>query len=140
VIESAEHGVGFWAGVAVGVPIIVWGIWLFVESTPAAGPRVELALFVVGLVLVHDALLAPAACVIGALVARVAPSWLRPPLQAGLLASAFVLAVAWLPLQGTAEPVGNASIQPLDYATATATVLAVVWLGASIWAVVRWRS
>lgn len=137
---TAEYGVRFWICAAMGSALMAWGIVLFLEETPTFGSRLNFAAFVVGSNLTHDLVVAPAICVVGAVVARWAPAWLRAPLQVGLLASASVLAVAWLPLQNTAAGARNPSIQPLDYVTATATVLAVVWATVSFWAWYRWRS
>jgi hypothetical protein len=48
-----------------------------------------------------------------------------------------VVLIAWLPWAGTADGVGNPTIQPLDYTTATLSVLAFVWLAAGAWAASR---
>jgi hypothetical protein len=138
--EPSDHGPAFWAAVAVGVAVMGWGTFLFLEATPDGDRRINFVVFLVGADLTHDLVIAPLVCLVGVALARVAPTWLRAPVQAGLVASACVLAVAWLPLWGTAEPVGNPSIQPLDYTTATLTVLAVVWAAALVWAATRWRA
>jgi hypothetical protein len=138
--EPSEQGRGFWACVVVGSAIMAWGVFLFLQDTPQWDRRLNFVAHLVGLDLAHDLLVAPIACLVGLVVARAAPCWLRAPVQAGLFASACVLAVAWLPLQGTASPVGNPSIQPLDYTSATATVLGVVWIAALAWAAIRWRA
>ncbi|MDZ7732150.1 MAG: hypothetical protein U5R31_02760 [Acidimicrobiia bacterium] len=136
--ETSVHGPAFWVAVVVGAAIMAWGVYLFLQSTPDTEVRVNWALWVVGADVVHDGLLAPLACLVGVAVARVVPPPWRAPLQAGLFTSAVVLFVAYAPLRGTAEPVGNPTIQPLDYGTATLTVLGVVWAGALVWAVVAW--
>lgn len=137
---DTDHGIRFWVGLVVGSALMAWGVLLFFDATPRGSLRVSFVAYLVGADLAHDALVAPAICLVGAAVARLAPCWLRAPLQAALIASASLLAVAWLPLWGTADAVGNPSIQPLDYTTATLTVLGVVWLTAFAWALVRWRS
>ncbi len=86
------------------------------------------ALWVVGADLAHDAIVAPLACLLGALVARVVPAGLaRAHVQAGLVGGAAVLAVVWVPLRGWGGNAGNATIRPLDYTSATITALALVW-------------
>jgi hypothetical protein len=138
--STAEHGLRFWLAVIAGVALMGWGVYLFFGATSGLEPRLGLALTLVGLDLAHDLVVAPFVCLVGVAVARVAPPWLRGPVQAGLIASAAVLAVAWLPLRGSARVTDNPTIQPLDYVTATATVLAVVWIAAGAWAWYRWRS
>lgn len=86
------------------------------------------ALWIVGADLVHDALVAPVACLLGALVTRVVPAGrARAHVQAGLVATAMVSAVVWIPLRGLGGNPGNPTIRPLDYATATLTALVLVW-------------
>jgi hypothetical protein len=137
---TTEYGIRFWVCVPIGAALMVWGTVLFLEMTPSFDQRINFVAWVVGSNLAHDLAIAPAICVVGAVVARWPPAWLRAPLQVGLLASASVLTVAWLPLRGTAAGTANPSIQPLDYVTATATVLAVVWASVSLWGWHRWRS
>jgi hypothetical protein len=139
-LADAGHGPTFWVGVVVGLALLSWGVYLFLDATPEADRRLGFAATLVGADLAHDLLVAPAVCLVGLLVARLAPDWMRGPLQAALIASASVLVVAWLPLWVTAEAVGNPSIQPLDYRTATLTVLGVVWAAALTWALMRRRS
>jgi hypothetical protein len=93
----------------------------------------------VGADLVHDLLVAPAVLLAGAIAARAMPARWWPPVRAGLLASGIVLVVGWAPLRGygRASAVGNASVQPLDYATAVPTVLAVVWAAVALWLALR---
>jgi hypothetical protein len=58
--------------------------------------------------------------------------------QVALLLSGVVLAVGLLPLLGTAGD-ANPTIQPIDYAASITAVLAVIWLGAAVAAVVTRR-
>ncbi len=84
--------------------------------------------WVVGADLVHDAFVAPLVGGAGVLLTRLTPPGrLRAHIQAGVLASAVVLAVAWIPLRGWGGNPGNPTIRPLDYGTATLTALALVW-------------
>jgi hypothetical protein len=60
--------------------------------------------------------------------------------HAGVVISAFVLAVAYLPLRHSAAAARNPTIQPLDYRTSTLTALAIVWAGVGLWALIRWQT
>jgi hypothetical protein len=95
--------------------------------------------WLVGADVAHDFVLAPLACLIGALVARALPRWCRAPVQAALLTTGVLLIVIFPALRGYGrdQVPDNPSVQPLDYTTATLTALAVVWAVASVWAIVR---
>lgn len=123
---SSRHGRLFWAGVVVGGAVMAFGVAGLVADQ-RGDQVVNWLTFLVGLDLAHDAVVAPAACAAGVLVTRALPPSWRAPVQAGLLASAAVLLVAAAPLRHTAERVGNPTLQPLDYRTATLTALAIVW-------------
>lgn len=138
--ESAarsEHGARFWGALAIGSAVIAWGLALYLDATPDVDRRVDFAVWLVGLDLAHDLVLAPVAIAVGVAVARVVRGPLRAPLQAGLIASGCVLLVAAAPLARTADGTRNPTIQPLDYTTATLTVLAIVWTACALWALAR---
>jgi hypothetical protein len=87
---------------------------------------------------VHDVVVAPFAIAVGLLARRVVPDrWWRP-VQSGLVATAAVLLLAWRPLTGSGAWKHNVSIQPLDYRSATATALGVVWSVVLAWSALRW--
>ncbi|MCZ7524953.1 MAG: hypothetical protein M5U14_00300 [Acidimicrobiia bacterium] len=133
---SSRYGPLFWAALVVGGGTMVFGVAGAVSDLDG-GERLRWAAWLVGLDLFHDLLLAPAVVLLGVLLGRLVPAPWRPPVQAGLVGTGLVLLVAWAPLRGTAEKTGNPTIQPLDYGTATLTVLAVVWSLAAVWAVAR---
>lgn len=66
------------------------------------------------------------------------PPW-RAPIQAGLVATGVTLAIAWPGLRGYGRHIvpDNPSVQPLNYATATLTVLGVIWGVVAIWLVIH---
>lgn len=138
-VERSEHGTRFWIALTLGASVTAWGVALYLDATPDLDRRVDFAVWLVGLDLAHDLLVAPLAIVVGVAVARLVRGPLRAPLQAGLVASGCVLLVAAAPLAHTAEGARNPTIQPLDYTTATLTVLAIVWTTCALWAAVRVR-
>lgn len=135
----SEHGARFWFALGLGTVVIAWGVALYLDATPDLDRRVDFAVWLVGLDLAHDLLVAPVAIGVGVAVARVVRGPLRAPVQAGLVASGCVLLVAAAPLAHTADGARNPTIQPLDYTTATLTVLAIVWATCALWAIVRTR-
>lgn len=128
---------GFWTAVVVGGALMAWGSALFLDATPDARRRLDFAAWLVGLDIVHDAIVAPLMVVVGAALARLVRGPARAPVQAGAIASGFVLVVALPPLLDTASRAHNPTIQPLDYTTSTVTVLAVVWAVTGAWALLR---
>lgn len=135
-----QPGRGFWAALVAGGVIMGWGAWLYLDATPDGARRFGFLRWLVGLDIAHDALLAPAVLLVGLACRRLVPPVWRAPVQGALIASGSVLIVAASPLRQTAEPTGNPTIQPLDYTTATLTVLAAVWGGALLWGLWRVRS
>lgn len=138
--DHARPGPGFWIAFAVGAAVMTYGAHGLIEQagTDTAG---SVGRWIVGADLAHDLLLAPVAIAVGWAVGRVVPGWLRPPVQAGLVATGVLLLIAWAPLRGYGRALvpDNPSVQPLDYRTALVTVVAVVWLVAAAWAVLRRR-
>jgi hypothetical protein len=96
--------------------------------------------YYVGGDIVHDLVVAPIVAVIGMVVIRGAPAITRAPLRAALFGSAVVVAVAWPALRGYGRmrTPDNASVQPLNYATAVGTVVGVVWVISALWLGVIW--
>ena len=137
--NAPELGRRFWVAVVLGGALMVWGAYLFIDATSTFDRRVNFVVYLVGAALVHDFVVAPAICAAGLVCVRLLPDRARAPAQAGLIVTGAVLLVAILPLQGTAEGTGNETIQPLNYATATLTALAIVWVAAGVWLVIRLR-
>lgn len=132
-----ERGLGFWVALAAGTGIMAWGGWLFLDASSSAEARRGFVAWLIGIDVAHDLLLAPVVLIVGWLMARYVPARQRPPVHAGVVVSACLLALAYLPLRGTASGTGNSSIQPLDYRTSTLTALALVWAGVGAWLAAR---
>lgn len=126
--ERERRGLTFWIGLVIGGGVMAFGVRGVLMNSRATDPAV-LARWVIGADLVHDFVVAPVAIAIGAFAGRFAPRRWRAPLQAGLFATGIVLIVGWAPWRGYGRSLvpDNPSVQPLDYTTAIATVLAVIW-------------
>lgn len=131
-----EHGRSFWIGLAVGSALMLWGAWLYLDVTPDGRRRVSFASWIIGLDVAHDLALAPAVVAIGLIVVRFVPRRMRAVVQAGLIASAFVLTVGILPLVGTYSG-DNPTIQPIAYGPAVLIVLGLIWSAVGLAVVVR---
>ena len=132
--SDAPTGATFWIGAVTGIGIMAFGLRGLFMNAGATRPT-EFAKWFIGGDLLHDLVIAPLVVLVGVLVARLLPRPWRWPVQAGLVATAIVLAVGWAPLRGygRANAPGNATVQPLDYSTAVATVVGVVWAIVAIW-------
>ena len=138
--EHDEHGLTFWIGLIIGLFIAGFGVRGMLHQFKFAQQRYVFVRYLVVSDLTHDLIWAPIAFVAAFVTSRVFPKWLRPPIAFGAFASTVSVALAWYPLHGTAKYKQNPSFQPLNYATAVATVLVVIWGIALLWAIVRFRS
>jgi hypothetical protein len=130
----------FWLAALVGALLVAVGV-AGLLSTQEPNRIAGWATWIAGSIIVHDALLAPAACAVGWLVARRAPILVRPVIQAALIVSATV-AVATAPVwleRGRAAVPDNASVLPdHSYLANLALVLGVIWAVALL--AIAWRA
>ena len=125
---------GLLLGLCVGLPMMLVGVVGLVQNPDATPPSSFLRFFVGGDVL-HDVVVAPLALLVGVLVIQRMPRFARIPLGSALFATAVAVAMAWPALRGYGRDRApdNSTVQPLNYSTALATVLAVIWLVALVW-------
>jgi hypothetical protein len=137
-MSDPHFGRAFWIALPVGAVAMAYGAIGLLTDSGLSG-AFDVARWLVGADLANDAVIAPVACLVGAAVARLLPRWCRAPVQAGLLASGVLLIVAFPALRGFGrdQVPDNETVQPLDYSTATLTVLAAVWTAAAAWLVIR---
>lgn len=133
----------WWIGLAVGGAIGLFGLAGLVADAAKTMPVVWLT-WLVGLLLVHDFVVAPLVHLVGRGLCDRAPRGWGWPLQLGLVTSG-VLVLASVPVLvgvGRATQPGNTSVLPGDYPLALSGVLALVWLGVlafGVWGVGRHR-
>jgi hypothetical protein len=132
--EHEATSIAFWCCLIVGGAITLYGLHGLVSARRGAGGT-QFVQWFLGADVAHDLIIAPAACAIGVLISRLVPPSARAEIRAGIFATAVVLAIAWAPLHGYGHDSapGNSSVQPLDYTTAVATVLVVVWILVGAW-------
>jgi hypothetical protein len=136
--HAAEpNRIGLAIGLVLGIPVMLIGIVGIVRHTDATPPSSYLRFFVGG-DLLHDLVVAPVAALVAFVVLRRAPAVARGPLRAALFGSAVMIAIAWPGIRhyGRMRAPDNISVQPLNYATSTATAVAVVWAIAAMWLVI----
>jgi hypothetical protein len=114
----------------VGWLVIAWavrGLWRQRGGTVPRG----FARWFFGAGLVHDLLWLPAVVVV-TVATRHLPSGIRWPVQAGLATTAMLTVFSWPLLRGYSRRSSNPSVLPLQYGTAFATVLGIVWAGVAL--------
>jgi len=133
---SEIPGRGFWIGLFLGTPLMVYGA---VELVQQAGrPRaLDVARWFGGGILLHDLVLVPIVLAVVWAIGRVTPPAVHTPLRAAVLGSALVIAIGWPGLRGYGNRTDNATIHPLDYGSAVLTLLALLWCAALAWSVLR---
>jgi hypothetical protein len=126
---SAREGLpgkAFWIGFAVGWAVMALGVGGLIANRSDTKP-VEVAYWFVELALVHDAVVAPGAFVVGALATRWLPPTVRGPVRGALALSAVVIVFA-LPLVQRLGARQNSSVLPVAYGPNLAIVLGAIWL------------
>lgn len=124
--RTHSQGRAFWVGAALGWAGIAWGLAGIVRQRVDTRPG-DLVRFVVGGIVLHDAVAVPLALVVALALARALPGPIRRWVQAGLVIVA-VLALFSYPLVRNYGAIpGNPTVLPYNYATNLALVcLAVV--------------
>ena len=137
-MSDPEYGRAYWIALPIGTVLIAFGVVGMVGDKGIA-TSLDIGAWLVAADVGHDFVLAPIACLIGAVVARAFPRPWRAPVQAALLTTGVLLIVAFPALRGYGhdQVPDNPSVQPLDYTTATLTALAVVWGAAIVWLLAR---
>ncbi|SDU78028.1 hypothetical protein [Jiangella alkaliphila] len=135
--ERTPSGPFFWSGVVGGAGIVGYGLAGLWADRADTHP-VELAVWLAGSGVLHDALLAPA-LVVAALATRWLPDAARLPVRLGLALSALLTVVFWPVVRGWGRSPSVPSALPLDYGRNLIVVLALIWLVVGVAVVVRAR-
>ncbi|MFC8596759.1 hypothetical protein [Isoptericola sp. NPDC057191] len=126
---SADRAVRTWRRVlvAAGAALLGFGLWTAWSTVPQ-GQWLSALTWLAGGVVVHDAVLAPMAVAVGALVLPRVPAVWRGPLRGGLLAAGALAVLSVALLAGAADR-RNWSVVPHEPWPAVATVVLVVGAG-----------
>jgi hypothetical protein len=119
----------FWIGLVAGWAVMAFGVAGLIVNRADTKP-LEVALRFVELVLVHDAVVAPLAFVVGAIATRWLPAIVRGPVR-GAMAMSVIAIVFALPLVQRLGARQNSSVLPLAYGPNLAIVLGAIWLAAA---------
>jgi len=114
------------AAALAGTGMAAYGIVGLVGSTHTHS-LMSAAEWFVGGALTHDLVLAPVVIVLGVLLTRMVPGWVRPYVQAGLFITAALTLVALPFLLGWGYHASNPSALPLNYGRGYGIAVACVW-------------
>jgi len=138
VTAAARRGPLFWVSAAAGWALIGWGLrgafHHHVDTRPG-----ELTRFLVGGLVAHDLLFAPAVLAGGVIVARFAPARWRAAAQAALIVSGCAALFAWPEVRDYARVNHNPTSLPHNYTANLAVVVGAVFTAALLVSVVRGR-
>jgi len=134
---TRSERLGLTLGIVFGLPFMLVGV-LNIAANADRIPLDNYFRFLIGGNLIHDFVVVPIAALVGLVLLRRVKGPAHGPLRAALFATAVVVAIAWPALRGYGhhQAPDNSSVQPLNYATATLTVVAVIWVVAAAWFVV----
>ena len=132
----SSRGRLFWVSAIAGWALIAWGVrgalHHHVDTRPA-----ELARFFFGGVVLHDLVLVPLVLVAGVVLGRTVRGRWKAPVQAALIISGCAALFAWPEVRDYARVLHNPSSLPHNYPAGLLVVVAVVWAGTAVVALVR---
>jgi len=125
-----------WAWYLPGVLAVAWGGYGLLTAAMGPMPLSWAVFFALGII-GHDLLLAPIAIGVGFRLGRLLPPTLRAPAQVALIGTGVVLLASFAYVQGRGVSSDVPSAVPFDYAARMGALLAVLWVAAAGWAIVR---
>ena len=131
-----SRGPLFWVSAVAGWALIAWGVrgalHHHIDTRPA-----ELARFFFGGVILHDLVLVPLVLIAGVVLGRTVRGRWKAPVQAALIISGCAALFAWPEVRDYARVLHNPSSLPHNYTVGLLVVVAVVWAGTAVVALVR---
>lgn len=135
-VEETPSGKPWLIGVLVGGAIFAFGLFGLLRNARATIPS-DWFTYLLGSLIVHDALLVPAVLLVGFLLSRFTPAAIRSGLQ-GTLAVCGVVALMSVPVvMAEGRRADNPSLLPHDYGRNLAIVLALILAAGMVLTVVR---
>jgi len=131
-----RRGVGFWVSAVAGWALIGWGVRGALHHHIDTRPT-QLTRFVIDGVVLHDLVFAPLVLLGAFVVARTVHGRWRAPVQGALFVSGCAALFAWPEVRNYARILHNPSSLPHNYTANLLVVVAAVWIGAGVIALVR---
>jgi hypothetical protein len=124
--DDDHRGVAFWIGLVAGGGLMAYGIVGMLGASAATQPD-NLAAFLLGAGIVHDAFIAPAVVIVGWLVTRLLPPLARVPVWFALAATGLLVTFTWPLVRAWGRRIANPSLLPYDYGRNVVIGVAVIW-------------
>lgn len=128
----------FWLTAALGWAVIAVGLRGIFQHAIDTRPR-DLARFVVGGALIHDLIVAPLVLLAAAALTRIARPRARSAITAAVIVSAVVALFSYPLVRAYGLAANNPTSLPHNYAGNLTIVLGIVWAGAALALVSRYR-
>lgn len=134
--EATPSATAWRLGLAVGGAVFAFGLYGLLHNAAQTVPG-NVVKWIAGSLILHDAILAPAALVAGLVLARLLPAAIRAGMQATLAVCAVVVVMSVPVLRAAGRRPDNPSLLPHDYARNVAIVIAVILVGGTLLTAVR---
>lgn len=126
--SETPSGPAWWLGLIAGGGVLTFGFIGLMTNSAQTRPG-NMVKWVVGGLIAHDAIVAPAVVAISFLLARLLPAAVRGGIQATLAVCAVLVVMSYPVLKAVGRDPNNPSLLPLDYPRNLAIVLAIVLVG-----------
>ena len=132
--SEEDGGARFWVCAVAGLGIVAFGLFGLLNAR-LVGSIGSWATYLIGGLLVHDALLAPFVVAASVVLIYAVPSRVRPALQGTLIVAGSVVLVAIPAVGGWGRIPTNPSLLPRDYGLGLAIAVGVIVIAGAIAAV-----
>lgn len=126
--SETPSGPAWWIGLIVGGGVLTFGVIGLMTNSAQTSPA-NMVKWVVGGLIAHDAIVAPAVVIASFLLARLLPAAIRGGIQATLAVCAVLVLMSYPVLNAAGRDPNNPSLLPLDYPRNLAIVLAIILVG-----------
>jgi hypothetical protein len=128
---TSRYGRLFWSSVVLGWAAIAFGVVSAFTHWKSVDPP-QFAVWIVGLALFHDLVMAPAVSLVGRVVARGGRAWWLGAVEGALAASAVITLFAVPLVAGWGRQADNPSLLPRNYTLGLVLVVGGLWAVAAI--------
>ncbi len=125
---ETPSGPAWWIGLIIGGGVFTFGLIGLMTNSSQTRPG-NMVKYVVGGLIAHDALVAPAVVIVAFLLTRLLPAAIRGGIQATLAVCATLVVMSIPVLRGDGRDPNEPSLLPYDYPRNLAIVLAIILVG-----------
>ncbi|CAN5222822.1 hypothetical protein BH20ACT16_BH20ACT16_14050 [soil metagenome] len=134
--SETPSGPAWWIGLIVGGGVLTFGFIGLMTNSAQTRPG-NMVKWVLGGLIAHDAIVAPAVVAVSFLLARLLPAAIRGGIQATLAVCAVLVVMSYPVLNAAGRDPNNPSLLPHDYPRNLAIVLAAILAGGIVVTITR---